>query len=124
MSLISFLRRKSALLHLVWGWKGETFKTPVQLERKKKSPNLMSLVVGGWEQTRLLSPREAPTTPGDVLRGRGERGAAGFHCFGVGRDVGLILQQVGREERWERRGERQQAPGSEMGLGRGRRCFS
>lgn len=87
MSLISFLRRKSALLHLVWGWKDETFKTPVQLEKKKKSPNLMSLV-GGWEQTRLFSPREAPTTPGDVLRGRGERGAAGSHGFGVGRDVG------------------------------------
>lgn len=101
MSLISFLRRKSALLHLVWGWKDETLKTPVQLKKISQLNEFSRRL----EQNGSASAKKPPTTLGDIAK-LGDRAQPNSTVWGR-EGWRLILKQVGKKQRWERRGKKQ-----------------
>lgn len=77
MSLISFLRRKSALLHLVWGWKDETLKTPVQLKKISQ--------LNEFSRRLELTAQPQQKTANNYrryCRAKTTQGTAKFHCLG------------------------------------------
>lgn len=66
------------MLHLVWGWKDETLKTPVQLKKISQLNEFSRRL----EQTAQAQQKTANNYRRAILQTKTTRGTAKFQCLG------------------------------------------
>lgn len=83
------------MLHLVWGWKEETLKTPFQLKKKKISQ--LNEFSRRLEQPGLSLSRKAKTSIGNICKAGQPEAQPNSTVWGR-EGWRLILKQVGKKK--------------------------